>query len=128
MSKFLKSGKRYFVKDSECPVVAYCYESDTKVLTMWWKVQRKGCGGNRTAAPYLYFCVPQTVADRLHALNTPRLREVKPGVLVWSFGTYVNTKVKKYPAVNLRKVSATDEITTAQRVSPSVTTRSARPS
>lgn len=117
-------GEKRKVSSSECPVRAYRYVGDTKILTMWWKK------GSKTTV-YIYLGVPKAVYYRMNELNMPKVLKETVGKVTGetpSLGTYINTKVKKYPALDLSKVKDGDSLIVAEarKVSKDVKTRSTK--
>ena len=111
------------------PARKFRYAKDTKVLTIWWE-KKDTTTGRKKLHPYLYLGVPLSVVKRLRAINVPLPLAKVQGAATGrapSVGTFINTKLKKYPSINL---TATDEdvIVEAKRVSQEVRTRSTKKS
>lgn len=114
------------VKDSDSPVSRFLYLREVKLLIAWWTSKKQ-----KGEVPYAYVGVAPGDYDRLIEINVSKEfkeRAAKtPGVThVQSVGTYFNTRVKKYPTINLRKTTADDLIAEAKRISKDVPTRSTK--
>ena len=119
------------ILDSEAPVTRFRYDEETRILFAWWRKPKgptqRGGGGEIC---YAYFGVDSRVVERLRAINvTKAFKEnaISKGVdAVQSVGTYFNTKIKKYPTLNVTKTKAADLIAEAARIKKEVPTRSTK--
>ena len=119
-------GKMVHLLGTSTPARKFRYSKDTKVLTIWWADRKQP----KKLHPYLYLGVPASVVKRLNEINVILpLAKIQGAVSgrAPSVGTFINTKIKKYPSVNL-DASDADVIVEAARVSEEVRTRSTKKS
>lgn len=119
-----QSRQREVILDEDSPLSWFRYDADTKILVAWWKKKPRG------EQAYAYFNVELRTVQRLREINKSKKwkqKAIKGGATVIpSVGTFFNTKIKKYPTLNLAKTKAEDFLAEGKRISAEVETRSKR--